>query len=585
MLVMRKLFIWFSLFALQANAQQINWVKQSFNKAKNLGLGTPNTWFTPNGNFFYVNSYGDSAQTDTGAVFRGAQESNAVISYINAKGVVLQEFNIEGISPPTTASPYIHALLYSVLNDTEVVFLAPTQNVYINGVKRMDSLVFNSYHTATSLYKLSKTGLLSAIITLPIRSYGNIKYGTGTQIGTNNSMSLSVDTITQRAFVMFSCSESADTTVFDSDYVKPNTSSVFQVNLNTGAIDKHWIFPAEFDGVSILGDDIILSGRSQGLNYEYTVDGISYARDSSADLLTNDILLASFNTVTNIFNWHKMYKIKSPYDRVNLVTSYAIGQSVYVQFRHQDTVTINGVVYGSVIPFNTQEYDLVLAINAAGVKWGNSFKGGKVQFVFKATNQSSGVSYSVYTTSDLTMNTIPIPKSIVNGYNYIAVSEFGALDRSLNAGFGSVKNKGDIFGVNYTDSTLIIGVSLTDSDSLLLKGKYYSKKRKGGYFAEDLLLSFRSSSSLVPTGLDKNPLGSINKVMVYPNPAHTQLRITGIDMTGNVTVCIYDMMGKQHLSKMQYSDEGFNISTLPPGAYFVQINTSTINQTLKLIVD
>lgn len=89
---------------------------------------------------------------------------------------------------------------------------------------------------------------------------------------------------------------------------------------------------------------------------------------------------------------------------------------------------------------------------------------------------------------------------------------------------------------------------------------------------------------LVPTGTSELKSELIN---VYPNPADDQLFIHFNDVV-SVQLNIFDVAGKIVIGKQVEKNgndvEPFDISMLSPGIYFVNITSSTVNVTKKVVV-
>jgi hypothetical protein len=74
---------------------------------------------------------------------------------------------------------------------------------------------------------------------------------------------------------------------------------------------------------------------------------------------------------------------------------------------------------------------------------------------------------------------------------------------------------------------------------------------------------------------------------LFPNPAKGRVNIVDYGMlTGDVTVIIYDNKGVEVMrTKFSESrDSGIDVSSLPPGLYFVKIKSDKETQTIKLVM-
>jgi hypothetical protein len=84
----------------------------------------------------------------------------------------------------------------------------------------------------------------------------------------------------------------------------------------------------------------------------------------------------------------------------------------------------------------------------------------------------------------------------------------------------------------------------------------------------------------------KTEINSSNDVLVYPNPTSNLLHVILSQESTNgeiQTVSIYNMEGQLILRKSNDTNE-INLDKIPPGTYFVQINTGLKQVTKKLII-
>lgn len=99
--------------------------------------------------------------------------------------------------------------------------------------------------------------------------------------------------------------------------------------------------------------------------------------------------------------------------------------------------------------------------------------------------------------------------------------------------------------------------------------------------AYDNVLWQKLSDLTCSVGLDKN---KIEELTMYPNPASKNIYIEGIDIAKNKSVVVIDLLGKEtklNLSQVQTNKVQIDISNLPKGIYFLQID----NFIKKLVVD
>lgn len=99
--------------------------------------------------------------------------------------------------------------------------------------------------------------------------------------------------------------------------------------------------------------------------------------------------------------------------------------------------------------------------------------------------------------------------------------------------------------------------------------------------AYDNVLWQKLSDLTCSVGLDKN---KIEELTMYPNPASKNIYIEGIDIAKNKYAVVIDLLGKEtklNLSQVQTNKAQIDISNLPKGIYFLQID----NSIKKLVID
>jgi predicted esterase len=79
-----------------------------------------------------------------------------------------------------------------------------------------------------------------------------------------------------------------------------------------------------------------------------------------------------------------------------------------------------------------------------------------------------------------------------------------------------------------------------------------------------------------------NMQNALSNVAVYPNPANTQIQITGLN-SNNVQAVVSDISGKIHFAQPLDLSQTIDISKFPQGIYFVNLQSEQSNKTLKFV--
>jgi hypothetical protein len=72
-------------------------------------------------------------------------------------------------------------------------------------------------------------------------------------------------------------------------------------------------------------------------------------------------------------------------------------------------------------------------------------------------------------------------------------------------------------------------------------------------------------------------------ISIFPNPASTTLQITGVNLSKNTLIRIYDLSGRLRLQE-SLSSEALNIEMLQSGMYVIEVQSNDIRDTQRLVV-
>lgn len=556
----------------QTTAQHINFLTQMYNIG-GIGSGIIPQALKINTGLIVFNEYKDSAQTGQLPVQVKNKElsNNVLVSHINNNGAALNQFNLNGTS----------IFAPEMINDTEFVFLASRgSEILVNGVKKVDSTTTGFGYR---LIRCSVTGNLRQIIDLPINSIGDL--GKGFVLNSynwNRAFSAALDETKEHFFTLYNCIDQLDSSVINSSYFQPKKTIVLKINIATGAIVKNWILPLEFDDIAILGNDLIVSGRTKQINYSYTIDNKQYQRDSVFDSKTSDVIIASINQTTSIYNWHHRYKIKikssSSWDH-NYIQATAT--AVYASVMYADTITIGGSQYGGIVPFNTISQNAVVSYNQLGeVNWVKNLKFiNNIDLI--TPTKGTGIRLAFYAEGSVNIDGIEYSKT-QRGQNHIRLSETGQIQAALNYDFlpDQFRQYPYSIDVDDSDSSMYVFIWLSPKDTLPIGGQNYSKRSSNLAMNDLLLVNFKATNSEFPTAISELPF---IKLSLWPNPAVSEIKISGIVDDEITTIKIIDYAGKLVLERTQYLSEPINIASLNNGLYIFTINKGISIHTVRFI--
>jgi len=139
-------------------------------------------------------------------------------------------------------------------------------------------------------------------------------------------------------------------------------------------------------------------------------------------------------------------------------------------------------------------------------------------------------------------------------------------------------------------------VTITPGDSCILQPKVYPNTIDGcaiyNYIVETSSKTFLDSIQVTytfsgnPCVVGQNEL-NVNQAQfsVYPNPADDVLNVNATNLKGKATVTLYDIVGKEVLSKnLVNGNNTLNIEDLKSGVYFYSIKKENENIETKKIV-
>lgn len=134
--------------------------------------------------------------------------------------------------------------------------------------------------------------------------------------------------------------------------------------------------------------------------------------------------------------------------------------------------------------------------------------------------------------------------------------------------------------VDATDTTIVpLYTSVYNYGYNLIQLQLYClQKSLGAYLVADNVIQFDGSTIQV---LALDQLNQDNDIQIYPNPASSEITIL---FEGNqADIKITDLSGKTVREGLIQSGELVSIHSLTPGNYFIEINSSTLHVTRKIV--
>lgn len=182
----------------------------------------------------------------------------------------------------------------------------------------------------------------------------------------------------------------------------------------------------------------------------------------------------------------------------------------------------------------------------------------------------STVSFFIDSTSACT-NTITsmIPRNFAHSYSNSVITD--------------TTNWTMVFGSFIADSAyqyLSIGNHFTDINVVSLPSNTQSACCYAYYYLDDVYVG---TDSLTAVGIAKNEIE--NNIIIYPNPASDEIRITLLNNGDNNIVRIYDILGViVEEEKISAADNLISLQNLKAGIYFVSVRIKNEIATRKLII-
>jgi trimeric autotransporter adhesin len=440
---------------------------------------------------------------------------------------------------PVTVSPATATVCTGLVTElTASSMLTPTSNSGKIGTGTVfnQELFFNGAWGNTksqALYTATELTALGLVAGSSINSIGFVMEA-GSATATFNNFNLSAGLVAQQTVTNPATDfiAGANTTVFSSASYTPNAAG--------GTIDYPLATPIIWDGSSALLVQGCFTNSNSGNNItgfrKLETTFYTTPNERSISALKDNVFDACTEMFANFTNKG------SNENRPNLRVSYS----------NANTITWLPITGLYTNPAATTAY--VTGANASSV-----YAKPTATITYTATS-SNGISTAT-ATSAITVNPNPTATQL-------------AITRS-----------GDVFTIAVAGATYQ-WYQIVNSVGVLISGatnQSYTATATGSYYAEVTINGCLAETDFVTvTTLGTNDFEFNSKLSVYPNPSNT---IFNIDIDSNATIEVYDLVGKQILTKkIELGTSQLDMSNYNTGMYLLKVtNADNQTKTMKIV--
>ena len=142
--------------------------------------------------------------------------------------------------------------------------------------------------------------------------------------------------------------------------------------------------------------------------------------------------------------------------------------------------------------------------------------------------------------------------------------------------------------VNYKDNVVTLSLTGADSYNISHNGEVFTTSKSS------VAIKLKAGQNSIEVFTNSECQGSYfenifisEKIAVFPNPTkgYVQVYVNGIDKVVNMS--LFDVLGNQRLSMIKNVTSNrtvdFDISNLSDGIYFLQLNSETVRESIKII--
>ncbi len=528
--------------------QRYEWVKRLSNTSGITSTSFPSLYLEYNKLYQFIPFTGDSAGYDSLNV-RSDNPDNIFVAVCDTNGKLTSSFFLKGIN-----------LLNPLFTKEGSFYFA------VDGSRQVYSgynKIYNCTGTDEHEYRIAKCDLKGNVLlldTFHVRS--------SIRLGGYNSFDGSF-------FIMF-----GDVEDYDILYHK---DSLFQIGMTTlvklnekGKILQQWKFDGIFTDFFINHNQLNIYGKTKKIDYQFRVDNKNYYRNNISDIYTQDIVLASFDTIAGKFIWHEVIKTNGGY-----LSAHSNDHSFMVALSYKDTISLKGRRFNANSNYHNKKTILISFSNTGSIQWHKTAINGNASItnmqVFDHT-----INFLVYTYS-----TIPGQFSWngMNLWSHTNNNFYGCNRLILDANgnflsFYPLPNC-EPAGIYFLPDNKRYFMNYFLQDSITLGWRKY-KTRSIGLHTNDFLFAKIYNDTYFSTLNLLQKTKNDNILTVYPNPTTNSFKLRGY-FGSTITLKIYDLSGNIMLSIMQGRNEAIDISNFDPGIYLVIVEFNKEKYTTKVI--
>ncbi len=479
----------------RSNAQDVLKLIELMDSSDGSSNGFPKSIFTTKNFKYIINRFGYSIAKTGFIIPTIGADTN-----INHSLVTIHDKNDSLVSYFTTTlsmsisriNTYGELEVFDYQDSVLLLITSLKQDVYINGILQL-AKDLNSTQKGKRLLTIDKHGNVTQLAKIDVTSFGDA-YNSGSIRHIESGFRLSKDK--KYFYAMYNTVTDFDSTQFDTSIFKPGFTTILKYDTKTGALNRTFLVPNQFDRFDILDSTILLYGFDPKFTPSYQINQITYQKDT-ADKSKYDLILGGFSETTNTLIWHTILKNNYYLGQIKV-----FDQSVFCSFYTKDTLRINNQLIGEV---SGSFYDVLASLNINGqLNWGKTIKNGRIyelnQFHpneicltlyadatggSEATNFRYGGKYYPRTTWN-------------SNYFHIDAANGNVL---ANFSIGFIRDYNMVMTGQYSsrmDSTNYVAYNLRNQDSILINGKYYYKKIKSPYYHQSIIAKVKINTAVLP---------------------------------------------------------------------------------------
>jgi len=446
---------------------------------------------------FIFNSFGSNGTATTRDITVNSSTLNGytLVTVYDTSDHLVNSFTISMIINNSKTTPNSSNNNLITLNDSSfLLFQDLFEDFYLDTIKLFSKKIEYTQFGKRVL-QIDKNGTVKLIANLDITSSGNPD---NNGAFTHPTRIFKVSPDKTFLYALYNTVTDFDSTIFDTNIFKIGRTSILRFTIANGQLDKYWLVSEVFDRLDLTDTDIILAGYTPRLKPFYSIDSLIYPKDTS-DKSRCDIVIAGIAKSDGKLKWHQIIKSAS----TSLILY--VGNGVpYLILTNRDTLRFNGQLFGKI---NNGLSYLFVRLNMNGTaSWSKLIQAGNPS-VYEISTFNNNELW-------LTLNCDKTDGFYASNFKYDGKyyprTSWGLNYFRINPSDGSVITNMSIYPfksynanisghyVSGSDSTYYTLIKLSNTDSLLINGVYYTKKNKSTYSHEYLLLYVKAYSKVNP---------------------------------------------------------------------------------------